>query len=478
MQIDMGKIITSIDFGSSKTTLAVGRREDDGIHVIFFRSAPSEGVKYGEIQNTTRCERVLQQLLNDAKEAIGERIEEAVVSISGKRLECEERKVSTERKFANSAINTSEIKDITEAQYVSEDESKTILEVVPQQYNVDDDYNVDFADIEGMRGKTIESYQKIFRGKNSLVETRRQVLSVCGVKMSRCIVSPVAASRAILTSQEMEKGVILIDMGKELTEVSIVRGNVIRDLFVIPFAGDSITKDISNVTEISASWAETIKVKHGYCLEEICPENKTLELINEDGEPDGEVDLLLLTRVIESRVSEIFDAIKYLVEQNKYAGKLPAGYVLTGGSAYLSYILPLAKTILGAKVRLAAPRSCIASDSESGAFDAGSSVAVGLLLEEASALLSTTSSGKVGVLSPKSEPKLMFGTQQETEESGNGAGGLFGRLRHKSPKPEQESKPEPKPQPAPAKPAEKKKETKTTTFFGDLFSDNGNGNNA
>lgn len=479
MQIDMGKLITSIDFGSSKTVVAIARKEEEGIRVIHWGSAPSGGIKFGEISNTTKCAKVLGQLLDEAREATGEKIEDAVVSISGKKIENSDEKIETERISPTSSINPEEIRNITEKRYGSDDENKRILEVAPQQYNIDDDYNVDFNDLEGMRGKKLESYFKVFGGKSSLVETRAQVLSECGIKMKQCILSPVAASRAILTDNEREKGVVLIDMGKDLTEICIVRGNVVRDLFVLPFAGESVTRDISNVSGISSTWAEAIKVKHGYCLEEVCPENKTLELINEDGEEDAEVELQLLTRVIESRVSEIFDAVKYLVNRNKFAEKLQAGYVLTGGSAYLGYILPLAKTILGAKVRLAAPRNCIASDSESGAFDAGSSVAVGLILENDSAMLSTTRHDRVERQSTAPYPGS---PKPEDPRKDNASGGLFGGLfGHKEQKTQKKEVPAPEQKTAPRqdpKPQKQKPKKDSSIWLGSIFSDDGNGNNA
>jgi len=470
----MGNFTTAIDFGSAKTVVAIGQKRENGIHIVFWESAPSEGVKFGEITNVTKCSRVLQGLLDKAREAIGEPVTEACVNISGRKIESTDEKVEMDRPFQSSAISVTEIKDLTCRQYRNAEDGKVVLEVAPQQYNVDDAYNVEFGELEGMRGKSIDASFKTFSGKRMLVDTREQVLQLCGVKMLKGILSPVASARAVLTEQEREKGVVLIDFGKDLTEISIVRNNILREVKVIPFAGESITKDIANVTDVSQLWAETVKVRHGYCLEEICPENKTLELINSDGEADCEIDLLLLTRIIEARVSEIFDAVKYLVSQNKYAAKLSGGYVLTGGSAYLGYILPLAKTILGAKVRLAAPRGCVTPDSVSGAFDAGSCTSVGLILEQCDPILSTVTGN--APVSRKPETKVTEPIEELTDpaKADGDNNSLFSFLRHKTAKPQppkKEEKKEPKKEP-------KKENKKSTWGMGELFSDEEYGNKA
>jgi len=507
----MGKFITSIDIGSSKTVVTVGQKLEDGIHILFWKAAPSDGVKYGEVSNITRCSRVLQNLINEAQEAIGEEITEACVSISGRKIMSEEQKVEIKRHMPGTAISTNEIRDITIGRYTSGEEGAAVLDVAPQKYDIDDQYNVEFDELEGMRGENLDASFKVFKGKANLVETRRQTLKSCNIRMNRTILSPVASARAVLTELERQKGVVTIDFGKDLTEICIVRNNTVRDVFVIPFAGESITKDIENVTDISHNWAETIKVRHGYCLEEICPENKILELINSDGDNEGDVDLLLLTRIIEARVSEVFDAVKYLVNQNRYAEKLAGGYVLTGGSAYLSYILPLAKTILGAKVRLAAPRYFIASDPECGAGDAGSATAVGLLLEQLDPVLSTSGIKKPEApLESASTPekgndagKSKGGKRDvdvddlgQLEEDGHDSGiskGLFGILHRKGGKPgksvthqEMETKPEqPKPTEIQVKEVKEKpvkksepKSKPSDKWVGEFFGDGGNGNKA
>ena len=193
-----------------------------------------------------------------------------------------------------------------------------------------------------------------------------------------------------------------------------------------------------------------------------------MELQGEEGNTEGSVDLLHLTRIIEARVSEILDAVKYLIDNSDYGDRIPAGVVITGGTAYLSHLPLLAGAILERKVRLAAPRSSIADDSNEAATDTYSSTAVGLLLEFYEPKLSTTQN-----------------VPQKAESPFNGRGGIRFEPREEpvtvsepAPEPVKEEKPK-KDKPVKEKPEKKPEKSGDGSFgkwFGTLFGDNNNGN--
>ena len=187
-----------------------------------------------------------------------------------------------------------------------------------------------------------------------------------------------------------ENGVALVDIGKGTTEVAIVKDYIVRHVAVIPFAGEAVTCDIKTDTGITRQWAENIKVLQGRSCEEYAIENRKLVLRDGNDNVDFEVDLMLLTRIIEARLSEIFDAVAYVIEQSGYAGRIPSGVVITGGTSHLDNILQLAGSLLGRKVRLAAPQGSILDDSAEFAFDVYASTAVGLVLESLDPKLSNT----------------------------------------------------------------------------------------
>lgn len=386
----MSTYVTAVDFGSGKIAVAVGEKRDGRVHVVHYESAQATGIRYGEIFNDYQVSRILNPMIRRAEQVIGETISSAVVSISGKFIRTTDAEARDKQKDPNRRISMEDVKRMIAEQYTRAAGGDSILEVAPQSYNVDDQIGLSGSDLEGIRSSVLDGYFKLIIGKKQQLDKRRSVLSECSLSIRKAIFSPVASARAVLTAQEMDNGVALVDIGKDLTEVVIVKENVIRDAFVIPFAGESITNDIKNLTNFTATWAETTKLANGSCLEEKVPDGKMLELVGEEGNVEGSVDLLLLTRIIEARMSEILDAVKYLIDNSEYGTRIPAGVVITGGTAYLNHLPLLAGAILGRKVRLAAPRSAIADDSVEAALDTVSSTVVGLLLEFYEPRLSTT----------------------------------------------------------------------------------------
>lgn len=418
----MSKFITALDLGSSKIVLAVGEISDDGIKVVGYFDAPSSGVNGGEIVNDMKVESVVKELLNKAETSIPGlgTIEEAVVGISGRVLHSSSMDCNVTRSNPGSYIQSSEIDEMTRSRYKAVLENdEIVLEAVPQSYNTQEQVGMQRDDIIGVCSPTIESTFRIFSGKKPLLERRRIVMDHCGIKISKAILAPIASARAVLTSHEMENGAALVDIGKSVTEIAIIKDNIVRHIAVIPFGGESITKDIKHVANITAEWAEATKVSNGCCCEEYSPDNKKLVLHGTGGIIDGEIELTQLTRIIEARMSEIFDAVRYTIDQSGYAQKLNAGVVLTGGCIYLDSIMHLAKALLGQKVRLAAPMGSIDGASVDEAFDPYASTAVGLILEAADPMLSHTInrvSALVSTTMPKNPVKVdLFGDSVKQE---------------------------------------------------------------
>ena len=398
----MGNYITAIDFGSSKIAVAVGERTSSGIRIISYNDAPVQGIHSGEIRNDLKVIEALKPLIRKAEDECGEAIDSAVIGISGSFIKSKEITARSTRRDYDKYITEEEIRKLSSEQFskgIGQDE--IIFEVVPQRFNVDDQIGLRLDEVIGMRGNSIEGFFKVFYGKESLLARRKKILGECSIAVKKAVLSPVASASAVLTAQETENGVVLVDIGKGITGVAIIKDNIVRDLTTIPFAGDSITNDIKTVTNLTYDWAEKVKQRYGSCLEEYAPENKLLVLRGDDNVEDGTVELSLLSRIVEARMSEILDAVAYTVKQSGFDGKLPSGVVITGGTGYMEHLLPLAKVLLCTKVRLAAPRSTITADSVAGAMDAFSSTAVGLVIEGATGKLSYAKESREGQSRPQ-----------------------------------------------------------------------------
>ena len=385
----MSRYAAALDFGSAKIALAVGEKTATGIRIVSYHDTPSAGIECGEIVNDYKVEEIVRNLIARAGEDLQEEIDEVTVGLSGRILHGKELPCQVNRSDPKAYITDKEVRQITRHQYnASLEGGETVFEAVPQKYSTEERFGINHDELIGMVGGSLEATFRIFYGKKQILDRRMTVLESLGLKMKKAILSPIASARAVLTRPEMENGVALVDIGRSATEVAIIKDNIVRDVAIIPFGGEAVTADIKTVTGITNQWAETIKILHGRCCEEYAVENKKLILKNENDTDDGEVELSLLARVIEARMSEIFDAVRYVIDQSGYAARLTSGVVITGGSCHLDNILQLAGALLGQKIRLAAPQNAIDGNSVEEAFDVYAATAVGLVLETLDPMLS------------------------------------------------------------------------------------------
>lgn len=424
----MGNNYTAaLDFGSGKISLAVGCRTDNGVKIVSYHDTPSTGIKNGEIINDYQVEQSVRELISRANYDINDEIEDVIVGVGAKLLHSFSENLSKQRAIPNEYITETEISELTKLRFnARNDEHESVFEAVPQNYSIDDYIGLSGKEIIGMSGKQIDTEFLLVFGKDALMDHRRTILDKCGLTIRKAILNPVASARAVLSEQEMENGAVLVDIGKGTTEVAIVKDNIIREIATIPFAGESVTTDIKSVANVTGKWAEEMKVKKGCCCEEFIPENTRLILKGPDGSTEGETDLTLLTRVIEARMSEILEAVRYIIDRNKYSESLASGVVITGGSCYLENIKQLAQAILGKKVRIAAPRGCVTADSHEAAFDAYSSTAVGLVLEGISPMLSHAPAFAQKVKKPLFSPTDNTEKEPVKKKSNGLFGGFFG----------------------------------------------------
>ena len=349
----MSRYAAALDFGSSKVALAVGEQTPDGIRIVSYHDMPSAGIEAGEIVNDFKVAEIIRTLVQQAEAELNEPITEVTIGLSGRVLHSKDLPCQINRTDPKAYITEEEVRQITRARYkASLDGDETVFEAVPQKYSTEDRIGITHDELIGMVGGQIDADFRLFYGRKTILTRRITILENCGLTLCKAILSPIASARAVLTKPEMENGVALVDIGKGLTEVAIIKDNIVRQAAIIPFGGESITGDIKTVANITREWAETIKLRHGRCCEEYAIENKKLVLKNETEGSDGEVEMSLLVRTIEARLSEILDAVRYIIEQSGYAGKISSGVVITGGASHHEDLIQLATALLGQKIRL------------------------------------------------------------------------------------------------------------------------------
>ena len=384
----MNDCAAALDFGSDKIALAIGERTSSEIKIVSYHDSPSSGIESGEINNDNKVVEIVSSLIEQAEADISEKLTEITVGLSGRMLHSRNVSCNSKRMNPGLPIDQEEVRQIIRSQYQSSENGEIVLEVSPQSYSTEDRIGITEDELLGMEGARIEADFLLLTGRKSILDRRLAVLDKFGLHIKKAILTPIASARAVLSRSEMENGVALVDIGKGTTEVALIKDNMLRYAAIIPFGGESITGDIKTETGITRQWAEILKVEHGRCCEEYAIENRKLILKDENNVVEGEVEMTLLARIIEARMSEILDAVRYIIEQSGYAAKIPAGVVITGGTSHMENIIQLAGAILGKRIRLAAPQGSITNDSVDAAFDVYASTAVGLVLETLEPLLS------------------------------------------------------------------------------------------
>lgn len=378
----MSKYIAAIELGTTKVATIVGERTSQGVKILGYSEAPSVGgIRRGEVINIQKTVNSLLPTIADVEAQIEGKISSVYVGISGYNVRGETANLRKSRKNEE-LVSEEEIAQMLEEIYFTRVETgEQVFHVIPQSYNVGEEMYT--TDPVGMMGSEVEGNYRLFIGKTSSATHTKSVISRAGLKLEKLMLKPIASASAVLTSDEMELGVVLVNIGGGTTDVLIYHDNIIRHSAVIPFAGKSITEDIRQVCGVPIKYAKRLKETYGSCLSEYVPENKTIIIPGMGASGDKEISNKLLSSTIESRIEEIIATVIKEIDKSNYKKRIRAGIVITGGSANLIHLEQLVAHMTGMPVRIAAPDLDImtANSVESIFNNPGASTAVGLLVE-------------------------------------------------------------------------------------------------
>lgn len=456
----MSNYVAAIDLGTTKVATIVGEKSAGGIKIIAYSEFPSDGIKRGEVINIQKVLNALTPTIDSVNKQIEDEdfeLTEVYVGIAGQAIRCTSASNKKIRMFPQDIIRESEVSGWTKEMYnYSVNPGERVLHVIPQSYNVDEHMYI--SEAAGMIGKDVEAFFRLFVGRANAVKSCAEVIHRKGLKIQRMLLEPIASARAVISEEDMELGVAVVDIGGGTSDLLIIEDNIVRHTAVIPFGGKSITEDIRQVCGVSFKDAEILKKQHGSCLSEYAQESKVINIPGRDGTTSKQISFKLLASVIEARVSEILATVAYEIEQSGFKGKLRAGIVLTGGSSRINHIQILARHILGGEVRLAQPDTfSIMSTSVEEVFKPSCSTAVGLVLKGFD-VLDGIDMDTLSIPAPAE-------TKEEVVETN-----LFGEVTPSTNGDSQDTKGG-KNKPAPAKPKKKLKDLLKGTIgdIGDIF---------
>lgn len=349
------EIIAAVDIGTAKTSAFIGRlNADDKIELMAVSEIPSKGIKRGMILNQQEAVESIKEVMAKAMEKVDVQIHKVFVGMNGQHVHTIVSEV--EKQFDQISIVAQEdAKELeTKATEINMHPDECVYRLVPQEFKVDQEEEI--VNPVGISGKLLRGTYGVVIGSKLYKQTLTACMNRAGWPVYRWFLSSVATADVVLTSDEKEAGVVLVDMGAGSTSVSVYHDEVLRYESVIPFGGDVITKDIKQGCSVLQRHAEMLKVQCGSALSSEVPDDQIVTIPALDGWDSKEISLKMLASIIEARTEEIIDSISYQIEKSGYWDKLGAGIVLTGGCANLRNILLLLKFRTGIDARTGDPR--------------------------------------------------------------------------------------------------------------------------
>ena len=353
--MESSNIIVGLDIGTTKIAAIVGRRADHGkIEILGYGKTESIGVKRGVVSNIENTVQSIRKAVDEAEQKSDAEIKYVNVGIAGQHIKSLQHRGSLIRENNEEEISQKDIDSLLNSMYnLNMSPGDEIIDVIPQDYIIDDEQGIRHP--IGMLGNSLEANFHIIVGQTTAAKNIYKCVKKAGLEVVDLILEPIASSNAVLSEEEKEAGVVLVDIGGGTTDLAIFQDGIIRHTAVIPLGGDILTEDVKEGCSIIRKHAEELKVKFGSAL---ANENKDEEIVaipGLRGRPPKEISLKNLASIIQARMEEIIEHIYYEIKNSGFEKKLIAGIVLTGGGALLRHIAQLTEFMTGMDTRIGYP---------------------------------------------------------------------------------------------------------------------------
>lgn len=353
MNRDSKDLIVGLDIGTSKVVAVVAEMRADGRYeIIGMGQHESKGLKKGVVVNIETTVASIQRALEEAELIADCKIRTVYTGIAGSHIR-------SFNSIGMVAIKDQEVTDadvtrvIETAKAVNIPTDQQVLHVLPQEFIIDG--QEDIREPIGMSGVRLDVKVHIVTGAVSAAQNIIKCVRRCGLEVQDLILQPLASSSAVLTDDEKELGVALVDIGGGTTDIAIFTGGSIRHTAVIPIAGDQITNDIAMALRTPTADAEDIKVRHGICKQALADPGDKIEVPGIGDRGPRSLSRQTLAAVIEPRVEELFSLVQQVIRESGYEELLSSGVVITGGSSLLAGIAELGEDIFLKPVRIGMP---------------------------------------------------------------------------------------------------------------------------
>jgi len=357
-------IVVGLDIGTTKIAVIVGRRTEHGkIEILGMGKAESLGVARGVVLNIDETVKAIKTAVAEAESKSGANIHVVNVGIAGQHIKSLQHRGIRTRQSLDEEISQKDIDLLIEDMYkLVMLPGEEIIHVIPQNYIVDNEQGI--KNPIGMSGIRLEANFHIIAGQVAAAKNIYKCVEKAGLKVADLTLEPLASAEAVLTGEEKEAGVVLVDIGGGTTDVAIFQDDIIRHTAVIPFGGNIITEDIKEGCSIIKTQAELLKMKFGSALASENQENEIVSIPGLRGRPHKEISVKNLSHIIQARMEEIIEHVYYEIKNSGFEKKLIAGIVVTGGGSQLKHITQLIEYVTGMDARLGYPNEHLAKSSE------------------------------------------------------------------------------------------------------------------
>ena len=358
------EIVVGLDIGTTKICTIVGRRNEFGkIDILGYGKSESLGVTRGVVTNIVNTIASIKKSIEEASGRSDVDIHNVFVGIAGQHIKSLQHHGMRTRSSSDDEITQADIDAIVADMYkLAMPPGEEIIHVIPQEYIVDNEIGI--KNPIGMSGVRLEANCHIITGQVTAAKNIYTCVKRAGLTTEGLFLEPLASSEAVLTEEEKEAGVVLVDIGGGTTDIAIFQDGVIRHTAVIPFGGNVITEDIKEGCAILKNQAELLKVKFGSALADKNQENEIVSIPGLRGREPKEISLKNLASIIQARMEEIIELVYQEIRSSGYEKKLIGGIVITGGGAQLKHIVQLVEYLTGMDTRIGYPNEHLAKGAD------------------------------------------------------------------------------------------------------------------
>ncbi|MFQ5612544.1 MAG: cell division protein FtsA [Anaerolineae bacterium] len=353
----MDRTIVGIDVGTTKICTLVGEVDPEGgLRIVGVGVTPSRGIRKGVVVDVKECTSAIAESMQKAERVSGYQIVSAYVGLAGAHVDgINNRGVVAINQSSRRGVQAHDVDRALEAaQAIALPHNRQVLHVIPRGFTIDGDDGV--RDPIGMQAYRLEVEAHIVTGATSSIHNLVKCVQANGIEIDALVLEPLASGEAVLTSTEREMGVVLADIGGGTTDIAIFIEGSIWHSVVLPTGGEQLTNDIAIGLQTPFDAAEEIKIKYGQARPQSVAPDEEIDILSFGEGGRQRISRQFLAQIIQARMEETLELILREIKRSGYDGLLPAGVVLTGGTAELAALRGLARDVLGLPVRIGAPQ--------------------------------------------------------------------------------------------------------------------------